>query len=82
MRREAELQMPPIGTSPRRVGVAPPTVGLSNGRRPGNRAMGPTNQEVSGQEKKPLPPKEEESGGREQRCETDRGVCQAAGHRV
>ena len=48
--------MPPIGTPPRRVGVAPPTVGLSNGRWPGNRAMGPTNQEASGQ-KKPLPPK-------------------------
>ena len=48
-----------IGTPPRRVGVAPPTVGPSNGRRPGNRAMGPTNQEASGREKKPLPPEKE-----------------------
>ena len=48
----------PIGTPPRRVGVAPPTVGLSNGGRPGNRAMVPTNEEASGQEKKPLPPEE------------------------
>ena len=39
------------------MGVALPTVGLSNRRRQGNRAMGPTNQEASGQEKTRLPPK-------------------------
>ena len=67
-----ELQTPPIGTPPRRVGVAPPTVGPSNGRRPGNRAMGPTNQEASGQEKKPLPPKKKyASGCRDERGETE-----------
>ena len=33
--------------------------------------MGPTNQEASGQEKKPLPPKEEECGCRDQRRETE-----------
>ena len=35
---------PQIGTPPRRVGVAPPSVGLSNEGRPGNRAMAPTNE--------------------------------------
>ena len=64
-----ELQAPLIGTPPRRVGVAPPTVGLSNGGRPGNRAMGLTNQETSGQEKRPLPPEEKECGGRVEREE-------------
>ena len=58
VRRWAEPQMPPLGISPRRVGVAPPTVHLSNGGRPGNRAMVPTNKEASGQEKRPLPPRE------------------------
>ena len=58
VRRWAEPQTPPLGTPPRRVGDAPPTVGLSNGGRPGNHTMGPTNEEASGQEKKPLPPEE------------------------
>ena len=77
--------MPPLGTPPRRVGVSPPTVGLSNGGRPGTRAMGPTN-EASGQERKPLPPEGKVwwSGlaFRRGRSSRDRGVCQAAGHRV
>jgi len=58
VRRWAEPQTPPLGTPPRRVGVAPPTVRLSNGGRPGNHAMVPTNQEASGQGKRPLPPRE------------------------
>ena len=33
--------------------------------------MGPTNQEASGQEKKPLPPKEEKCGCWDQRSETE-----------
>ena len=51
--------MPPLGTPPRGVGVAPPIAGLPNGGRLGNRAMGPTNREVSGREKKPPPPEKE-----------------------
>ena len=73
-RRWAEPQTPPIGTPPGRVGVAPPTVGLSNGGRPGNRAMGLTNEEASGQETKPLPPEEKvwlSGPALERRC--DRG---------
>ena len=60
VRRWAGPQTPPLGTPPRRVGVALPTVGLSNGGRPGNRTMGPTNEEARGQEKEPLPPEEKE----------------------
>ena len=55
--------------STQKGGSCPPTVGLSNGRRPGHRAMGPTNQEARGQ-KKPLPPKEE-CGCQGQRRETE-----------
>jgi len=58
VRRWAEPQTPPLGTPPRRVGVAPSTVRLSNGGWPWNRAMVPTNQEASGQGKRPLPPRE------------------------
>ena len=42
---------PQSGTPPRMVGVAPPTVGLSNEGRPANRAMQPSNQEASGEER-------------------------------
>ena len=39
------------GTPPRMVGVAPPTMGLSNEGRPANRAMPPSNQEASGEKR-------------------------------
>jgi len=44
---------PQIGTPPRRVGVAPPTVGLSNEGWPANRTMQPSNQEANGQGRNP-----------------------------
>ena len=44
------------GTPPRMVGVAPPTMGLSNEGRPANRTRLPSNQEASGEKKKSLGP--------------------------
>ena len=44
---------PQIGTPPRRVGVAPPTVGLSNEGRPANCATQLSNQEASSQGRNP-----------------------------
>ena len=46
-----ELQSPQLRLRPRKVGVAPPTVGLSNEGWPANRAMEPSNQKASGEEK-------------------------------
>ena len=47
----AEPPSPQIRLRPRKVGVAPPTVGLSNEGRPADRARRPSNQEVSGEER-------------------------------
>ena len=58
VRKWAEPQTPPLGTPPRRVGVSPSTVRLSNRGRPGNRAMVPANREASGRKERPLPPRE------------------------
>ena len=44
---------PQIRQRPRKVGVALPTMGLSNEGRPADRAMEPSNQEVSGEERNP-----------------------------
>ena len=47
----AEPPSPQIRLRPRKVGVAPPTVGLSNEGRPADRAMEPSNQKASGEER-------------------------------
>ena len=52
------------GTPPRMVGVAPPTMGLSNEGRPANRVRQSSNQEASGEKKKSLGPQERRSDRR------------------
>jgi len=63
--------------STQKGGSSPSTVGLSNGGQPGNLAMGPTNEEASGQENKPLPPEEKvwlSGPAFERRCARGRSV--------
>ena len=48
-----ELQSPQLRLCPRKVGVAPPTMGLSNEGQPANRTMQPSNQEASGEKRNP-----------------------------
>ena len=56
-------------TLPQKVGVAPPTVGLSNEGRPAHRAMEPSNQEASG---------EARNRSHLKRVESGRGDCRAS----
>ena len=47
----AEPPSPQIRLRPRKVGVAPPTMGLSNEGRPADRAMEPSHQEARGEKR-------------------------------